>query len=178
VSRTPFILRILLVVGLLAGCGGASPSPGSRNNDPSGTTTFIAQDGDFSGFENWTHFDLDGALAGNAHVAGPRTIYVKQLPPHGSTTFPVGTMIVKVLSNGQILSMVKRGGDFNAQGAVGWEWFELGEFRGGPFIVWRGVAPPTGEVYAGIAGGTCNSCHMAATANDSVQAAPLQLSNF
>ncbi len=45
--------------------------------------------------------------------------------------------------------MVKRGGGFNAEGAVGWEWFELTERDDESVAIkWRGVSAPSGEATA------------------------------
>ena len=67
--------------------------------------------------------------------------------------------------------MVKRGCDYNADGARGWEWFELspGSIGGGKEnILWRGAAPPADRTYGDIGGG-CNACHAGTCArNDSV----------
>jgi hypothetical protein len=72
--------------------------------------------------------------------------------------------------------MAKRGGDYNARGAQGWEWFELkAQLDGSWTIAWRGITPPEGCGYSGIAGGGCNICHTGAIANDYVQTEGLRL---
>jgi hypothetical protein len=75
-------------------------------------------------------------------------------------------------------AMVKRGGDFNSEGARGWEWFELEDVEdGGVLIVWRGVGPPADEGYGGDPLTGCNECHTPGN-NDCVLAPALDLRNF
>jgi len=117
-------------------------------------------------------------------------VFLNHRPPHGATSFSVGTVIVKEIfptdaadANGaKTFAMAKRGGNYNSSGAAGWEWFELDPPQSinpdMPSIVWRGVAPPAGENYGGSSGGTCNDCHSAARANDFVQSPPLQLADL
>lgn len=144
---------------------------------PGGSTggnSFIAMDRDFSGYTTWEHFTVDGGAVDTVHTAGARTVYVSERPVAGAESFPQGTIIVKELEF-QTLAMVKRGGSYNASGAPGWEWFELRSDPGGAVsIVWRGLGPPAGEHY-GQAGQTCNGCHGANRANDSVLSAQLKL---
>jgi hypothetical protein len=110
-------------------------------------------------------------------------VYLNQAPPHGSTEFPVGTIIVKDLGPGPgtaatTFAMVKRGGGFNEQGATNWEWFELqNNADASVTILWRGAEPPAGQAYSGEPT-ACNTCHGTAKSNDFVQSQPLQLSNF
>ena len=57
---------------------------------------------------------------------------------------------------------MKRGAGFNADGAAGWEWFQLANGPGdAPTILWRGVGPSDGDAYGADTGG-CNGCHDAA----------------
>ena len=72
-------------------------------------------------------------------------------------------------------AMVKRGANFNALGARGWEWFELVEGPRGVAINWRGLGAPDGEGYGGDPLGTCNSCHQMAAGNDFVLSEALTL---
>jgi hypothetical protein len=151
---------------------------------PDDGTQFIAFGPAFAGFERWAHFDVLNAPAlgldsadGGVHPAGNRTVYVNHLPGAGQTAFAKGTVIVKTMP-GDTLAMVKRGGEFNVQGAKGWEWFEL-VFNGSEWTIkWRGITPPAGFCYAGIAGGACNNCHTAFVANDFVVSGPLQLASI
>jgi len=171
-------LRRCSILLLLAGCG-AAPSGNGPANDPN---LYIASESSFEPFRTWEPFSFDspGSSDGFVHTAGHRTVYLNKRPPHGSAAFPVGTIIVKVLdaAPGNAFAMVKRGGDYNSSGATGWEWFDLDLSLAVPAIVWRGVAPPSGMSYSGNGGPDCNTCHASATANDFVQATPLQLGNL
>ena len=77
-------------------------------------------------------------------------MYLNREPPRGGTSFPVGTILVKVVHPesdagtlpDQIFAMAKRGGDFNDGGAAGWEWFELNPASQSPIFIWRGAQPP------------------------------------
>jgi hypothetical protein len=148
-------------------------------------TLFIALASDFDGFEAWQGFEVESTVAAPAHGSEKRRVFINELPGEGAASFPVGTMIVKdgAGENGdEFHAMVKRADDFNTGGARGWEWFNLGvsdEQRA--VIIWRGLAPPTGEGY-GCAPGVecgpeadCNACHVGARGNDYVQSAPLSL---
>jgi hypothetical protein len=165
-----------------AACGGAPGTP----SDVIEPGTFIAFASDFRGFHDWESFAVGtDPVANSVHLAGPRTVYLNKRPPSGSKEFPVGTIIVKEvltpdLVTRDVIARVKRGGTYNADGAPGWEWFELTNTPdGGVLIVWRGIGPPVGGCsYLGTVGGGCNLCHGAADDNDSVLAAPLHLSNF
>lgn len=164
---------------------GCAPEGG----DSSDAGTFVAFPCDFASFASWTSFDLgDGADGGGddaacVHTADvPRTAFLNQAPPHGSTEFPVGTIIVKDIHAPipQVLAMVKRGGGYGAgSGCTGWEWFGLGD-GGTPMcstsIEWRGESPPVGVSYASC--GACSSCHSAASTNDCVLAPQMSLSQW
>lgn len=152
----------------LAACG-----PAEMKTTP---TVFIALARDFQAFDQWEHFDLPtGEITASPHTAGTRTVFLNARPAKGSTAFPVGTVIVKQGVE-HVFAMAKRGGGYNSAGADGWEWFELkAATDGSQAIVWRGITPPVGEKYSGTSGGTCNTCHDAAKANDWVQSEPLRL---
>lgn len=75
----------------------------------------------------------------------------------------------------QHFAMVKRSATFNAQGAKGWEWFELTEDDDVVAIGWRGLGAPDGENYGGDPAGSCNGCHQMAVRNDYVLSNVLQL---
>jgi hypothetical protein len=167
------VRRALLSVVLISACGAPAPS--------SMPSTFIALQRDFEGFESWEAFAWDSAGMGGTHDPGAVTVYLKERPPAGATAFPVGTIIVKVTpprdatTEEKIFAMAKRGGTFNANGAAGWEWFELKRSTSGaPVIVWRGVGAPAGERY-GQTDASCNDCHGAAADNDSVHSPPLRV---
>ena len=172
-------MRLAAIVIVLAACGG---SQGDDTSD-----VFIAFPSTFQPFRTWTSFHSDGPTDDGtypADVLGPREQYINMVPPHGSTEFPIGTVIVEVRESGtmKIFGAVKRGGDYNATGAKNWEWFELQEASGpgsAVTIVWRGVGPPAGDMYGGDPNGGCNSCHaMCGASNDFVCSAQLQLGNF
>jgi hypothetical protein len=146
------------------------------------SNTFIALGLDFSGYDKWQRFDLGDHPANNVHLAGNRVVYLNKAPEPGATSFPVGTILVKVVTPpgaalDQIFAMVKRGGEFNSGGAVGWEWFELDAAAPGPVIFWRGEVPPVTQSYGGGGSGACNECHRDAM-NDFVLAPELSLGKF
>jgi hypothetical protein len=148
------------------------------------TPTFVAHQSDFQGYKTWRSFPFDAPdPQGGVHTMGPRIEYINPVPPHGATSFPVGTVIVKdILPHGiyvgNTFAMVKRGGGYNPDGARDWEWFELKNDGGNTTIVWHGSEPPPGEMYGADPTGGCNSCHSGAMANDFVKSQALQLANF
>jgi hypothetical protein len=148
-----------------------APTPGS----------FIAFQRDFQGYASWPRFELpsntpigDGTIHGN----GKRVVYINRMPPAGAAAFETGTMIVKTMESGEIFGRVKRGGEYNRSGNVGWEWFELQQQGADSVIVWRGITPPAGFCYGGIVGGACNECHRVFAHNDFVATRALQLSDL
>jgi hypothetical protein len=156
--------------GLALVDGGQAPSPTAGS--------FIAFQPDFQAYPTWTHFELASEAAvgsGDIHRAGKRVVYINTLPAPGARAFDTGTIIVKAMADGEVFARVKRGGDYNKNGPVGWEWFELKQAAGEWQIVWRGITPPAGYCYGGIAGGACNDCHRAFAANDYVATAALDL---
>jgi hypothetical protein len=161
---------------LLALCACGAPAASSEDRD------FIALASDFDGFAtDWPKADLGHHAADGLHLAGTRTIYLSRRPPNGATAFPVGTRVVKTVRGDdgglQVFAMAKRGGDYNSEGARGWEWFELTRIDGPPVINWRGTNPPASSAYGGSAM-TCNGCHASAAANDSVLTPELQLESL
>lgn len=195
VRRSRLVGAALLLGPLGLACGAAAPTskPG---------TTFTAYAPDFDGFHSWPSAPAtpgpnlppvpggDGVDAGTIAADGgvhvlPLTVYWNHPPPSGSTTFPIGTIIVKEtnepeLSDRTVFAMAKRGGDFNATGAVNWEWFDLTNSVDGSVVInWRGFGPKSGS--ADIYGGNptiCNDCHEVAAANDYVWSSAVQLANF
>jgi hypothetical protein len=173
---------IALVVLALVGCSKVSPA--SDTPDAAATpTTFIANEATFQGFRSWTAFHSDGPPPASVSidVRGPRTQYLNKVPQHRSTSFPVGTIIVEARESGAklIFAAVKRGGGYNAAGAVDWEWFELDEdpSSGAVSILWRGLGPPaTNNHYGGT--DRCNFCHMSCADNDYACSEKLKLSDF
>lgn len=177
---SPFGLALPLLAALALACspaGGGEPDP----------EVFIATQPDFVGFGEWERFTLDDPQVVPNHVAGIRTIFLNERPPPEAEEFPVGTIIVKWTDadlGAQIHAMVKRGGEYNLEGAEAWEWFDLTfDDEGAVVIRWRGLAPPDGECYGcapgveamSAEGGDCNTCHAAAESNDFVQASVLDL---
>ena len=172
------VARVFAALGVLSGCG--APSSGGTD---AGTAAFIAFKRDFADFLQWEPFQVEGAADhGGVHLAGARTVYLKERPPAGSAQWPMGTLLVKALDDRSVdpvtgeppplFAMVKRGGDFNADGAKGWEWFGLVMGTDGqPLIEWRGLGPPSGETY-GASQQTCNGCH-AAGGEDAVMSVKL-----
>lgn len=159
---------------LLLACLDHSPVPGGEGE------TFIALQSDFATFRSWPSQGV--ATADTGHVTGDRVVYLNAEPEAGVTSFPVGTILVKTIQwegGEDVHAMAKRGGGFNPDGAVGWEWFELVSAEDGtPVIKWRGASPPEGESYGSLPGGStdtadtitgdCNQCHGALAANDFV----------
>ena len=168
--------QLLVLAVLASACGQTSP--------PDSQDSFIPLQKDFTGFRQWRAFDLGVGQADAVHPQGRRIVYLNQSPPSGSTSFPTGTILAKTVtpddgSPASIFAMAKRGGDYNSQGAIGWEWFELQDGSdGAELIVWRGITPPAGEGYGGVVGGACNTCHGQHADNDYVASSALMLSSF
>ena len=174
--RSPISLMLLSAVALSAACGGASQS----SAPDAGAAVFVAVQGDFAGYRQWTAFD-GGQSANDGIVIEPaqRTIYMNKLPPHDSTDYPVGTIIVKDTENANTFAMAKRGGDFNSAGAVDWEFFELvTDSSNNTSINWRGTAPPVGETYGNTTSTSCNGCHTGFKTADYVGGGAISLSQF
>lgn len=177
--RSGAFLAFGLVLAGVAACSSGSGSSGAT------CTPQPLVNGDFDGYSSWTEFSFDGAaIPGSPHTSGPRRVYLNHKPPHGSTSFPAGTIIVKEIgappaSQDSIFAMVKVGCDYNSDGAVGWEWVELNvdATTGAVGIMWSGSEPPPGQSYSGDPT-ACNTCHATAKGNDYVQSSALLLSNF
>lgn len=156
---------------------------------------FIALQSNFADYETWHRFDVitdpNTVPEGldEIHAPAVRHVYINKLPAEGATSFPVGTIIVKdpsgpTADSVEIHAMVKRThSGFNAQGAEGWQWFELSKNAAGDVVIeWSGDAPPTGEGYGCLPGqpcdltlADCNNCHVSARGNDFVRTPALQL---
>jgi hypothetical protein len=172
-----------LATGLaLFGCTSAADT-----GDGGGTpTSFVASESDFCGFHAWStaQATADNDAGDGLHGVGPLEVYWNQNPPHGSTSFPVGTIVVKETEESDVtqrivFAMVKRGDGFNSSGANGWEWFSLQDGTDGCVtILWRGVVAPPGQTYADQPIGDCNGCHTLASGNDDVWDSALQLTSF
>jgi hypothetical protein len=189
-----FAFASLALAGLAAGCTSAT-----QDAADAGGPSFIATEQDFScagpygGFHTWDSTpgvgpqgapDPSVATDGGIH-AGPMTTFINQKPPSGSTSFPIGTMIVKeqndpALTQRQIFAMVKRGGGYNSvdgTGAVNWEFFELQNLDScNVEIVWQGF-PGVTDPYASNPL-VCDQCHYLAKGNDYVWTVGLTLSSF
>ena len=179
-------VAIVIAAGLVTG---TARVPGARP----GTGTMAAAGGedagirhvafarDFEGFRGWERIPVEGAMLPIGAAPGPTAVYVSARPPPGTRRWPVGTILVKSIENGEpsdwvIHAMVKRGVPFNRDGAIGWEFFELAFAPGAevPHVVWRGTGPPSGHGYAaqGRDAGpdpvplVCNDCHAAAWQSD------------
>ena len=164
-----------MILALLLGCLDHDPIPGQED-------AFVAMQSDFAGYRGWASVSV--AAEDTGHPDGARTVFINAMPV-GASTFPVGTVIVKEIAGGDIHAMAKRGAGFNAEGAIGWEWFELVlADDGSPVIKWRGTEAPEGEAYGALPGsdpadtgdaitGDCNVCHGAAADNDYVHAIPV-----
>ena len=156
----------------LLGCLDHTPIPGGEGE------SFVAMQSHFSDYQSWDAIEVETGDTG--HTSGSRTVYLNAAPPEGSESFPVGTILLKTIvydGGMDIHARAKRGGGFNADGAPGWEWFELILSDGVPVIKWRGETAPSGEVYQSLPGSTdsadtitgdCNTCHHAAANNDFV----------
>lgn len=160
---------------LLAGCG----APVSKTTDGGPSEVFIATTGSFADYRTWESFDGGTNVLDSVPVDTPRIMYLNRRPPSGSKAFPPGTIIVKEAEGGQTFAMAKRGGDYNYTGSRGWEWFEVADNADGkPVIIWRGTAPPAGQLYGGLPAASCNACHANAISNDFVSGDALDLSGF
>jgi hypothetical protein len=194
--KVSFIRGALLGATLLAAaCASAAapstsacPATGGASGDEDAGAEFVAYASSFDCFHGWTNTAPASAQddAGDGlHGLGPLKVYWNQSPPHGATTFPVGTIIVKETEDPDptqriVFAMVKRGDGYNAPpGANGWEWFSLqNNADGSVTILWRGLVAPPGQTYANQAIGDCNGCHTAAATNDDVWDSALQLTSF
>jgi hypothetical protein len=115
--------------------------------------TFIALERDFQRFQEWEGGSFTELPArGQTHFAGQQGYFIKGPKRQGKES-PVGTVIVKQARlhsrpEGQLFAMVKRGGAYNANGARGWEWFELALREDQTVAIkWRGLNAPSGEGY-------------------------------
>jgi hypothetical protein len=182
--NTRALSLLMVAIGCITGgCGRGGR--GAHAADPAPRAEpFVAFERDFAVFRDWDRVETGPANPqGITHVAGKRRVYVNARPAagRGVSTFPVGTMLIKEILEGaeeghRIFAMVKRGGGYNAQGARGWEWFELAARGDGSLaIVWRGINAPQGEDYGGDPQGGCNDCHGRAGKNDFVRSPGLRL---
>lgn len=181
-SRFIFSFALALATTFVIAC-----APDVHDTNDGGE--FVAVPSDFADYPSWPSYDLGDGDAGTlgdacAHLANvPRVAFVNKTPPHGSTEFPVGTMIVKQIrttsdpSTWAVFGMAKRGGEFNpGSGCDAWEWYGLYAPDSGTGFQWSGTQPGGGDPYASC--GACSSCHSAAQTNDCVIAPELSLSQW
>lgn len=161
---TRFLLLPLLLLAACAGTDGSEDGAVPSDVLDAGSSQFIAQASSFQGFRSWRALDVASTSTGHG-LDGGRTIWSNQAPPVDSAAYPNGSILVKATTVGApqewvIHAMVKRGGNYNAAGAAGWEWFELGlDAQERTVIIWRGI---TGDRYGGHDAGMalgCNDCH-------------------
>jgi hypothetical protein len=185
-------------LGACAALGALSFGCTSSAPTPSGSSGIVTSDDPqaFACFRNWTSTpgvgppgapDPSGETDGGIH-SGPLTTYINKPPPHGSTSFPVGTIIVKEQSNPaialtdrQIFAMVKRGDGYNTPPGqtvpLNWEFFELQNIDTcNVNVVWAGF-PLAADPYAANPF-VCDECHEGAKSNDYVWTVGLTLSSF
>jgi hypothetical protein len=181
------MLRRLVSLSFLAMCVGAGASCAAESDTPDDdgpVSNYLPIVTDFQNFRSWQSFDLTTEPGPDpVHTMGPRRLYINKMPEPGATEFPIGTIIVKEIENGEIptrwvFAMAKRVSDksYNAKGATGWEWWEIENIDAEKVKkVWSGVGPPAGEKYGGDAGGSCNTCHVSGAGNDFVLSPALRL---
>jgi hypothetical protein len=155
---------------------------------------YIALQRDFADFRDWKSFEIDEVETDGVHgtASANVVVYVNALPKRGAKAFPKGTLIVKAVQvaderDWTLHAMAKRGGTFNQEGALGWEFFELSiNSNLDTVMVWRGEHPPNGETYQMLPGAKpqstttesdCSGCHATAT-NDAVLDDALQLEDL
>jgi hypothetical protein len=142
---------------------------------------YVAFERDFSDFRSWPRVAVGSApLVG--HSEGQRYVYRRPTPAmqgdggagDGGLAFATGTVLVKAVESGaadtwRVFAMVKRGGEYNRDGARGWEFFELKiDAAGRVSILARGVRPGVAYDAVNEVELTCNDCHRAAAGTDSV----------
>ncbi len=166
------------------GCADPLEIPATPAGDPSdagvlaGSSPVYASA--FDGYPGWTTFQYSTDVDAGPHQAGDLQAWINKVPPHGSKTFPTGTIIIKRIDSiPQTFAMEKRGDDVNQGGAEYWEFFELTTDCDGKTVAlkWRGFGPPQGEAYGGDPQ-ACNGCHIDFKDNDFIGSEPLYLGNF
>jgi hypothetical protein len=185
-SKRAMLGACLSLAGLAAAGGGCNSSAAADGDG--GCVEFIAPSDPataFNGFCNWHSAPaMNSEDAGDGiHAPGPLTVYWNNSPTHGSTSFPIGTIIIKeptqITPGTQAFAMVKRGCGYNEDEAKNWEWWSLADNGDCTMtMLWRGPAAPAGETYSGKPVGDCNGCHGMVVDNDYVWDTALQLSNF
>jgi hypothetical protein len=179
------VVTLVACVALASACDATHPATTTPPPDDT-PQIFLATDESFANFQQWQSYTLTDppAIDSGSHSLGTRLIYINQLPPHGSSAFPIGTIIVKIIQDQltahgpTTFAMVKRGGNYNNAGASGWEWYQLniGDPLAG-LVLWKGTDSPSGT-YNGLTQTGCNECHALAKGNDYVQSPVLDLSKL
>lgn len=159
---------LAVVASSSCGGGGAAKSPPVQQ--------FIIQDSDIADFTSWYSqpFVADPS-ADIVYPPGSRVGFINHVAAPGTTSYPVGTIIIKAIENSkdpttwEMFGMSKRGGDYNAAGAVGWDFFLPRYQDGVPHIYSSGLTPTVdgnpdmGALNEGsyFAGGqiACDVCH-------------------
>ncbi|MBD3234255.1 MAG: hypothetical protein GF315_11085 [candidate division Zixibacteria bacterium] len=144
-----------------------------NGDDIMGSEDFEAALQDFTNYGSWEQIDYEiyptnfNTLGGAAHAANDSTfvrqVYISPGAQISDGEYDQETIVVKEtfqwdngekdFTNGNLLAMVKRGGDFNSD-HNGWEWFN--------------IAPDLSVINdrgADMMNGACNDCH-AATETD------------
>jgi hypothetical protein len=165
----------LVIAHLAVACVDGAGDAGASDDAGVDPSSFIALQRDFQGFLEWERvFAGVGQLSStDGHGETERYVHLKERPAPDDTAFPVGSILVKTHEDATrpktewtIFAMVKRAETYNADGAQGWEWFELAlDDDEAAIIVWRGTKPPDGHNYGCLTGtcverGSCNVCHV------------------
>ncbi|MBZ0116873.1 MAG: hypothetical protein K8H88_07760 [Sandaracinaceae bacterium] len=152
-------LALLLSARVLSACAFDTAPPARPS---------IALANDFHGFRDWIRVQLPEQALTEGHASSPaRFTYLDRPAPPPGEPFEDGSILVKTVEEGdpaewEIHAMVQRGGNYNSDGAAGWEFFALTfDARGELFIAWRGTGderaayldPVTGQRRA------CTTCH-------------------
>jgi hypothetical protein len=191
--RPSLAISVALATVLAAISQGCTDSSASVGAD-AGAAVFVPFPSDFCNYTSWkTYVEPDaggdgvivpptGTDGGFIHAPGGRIEYINHVPPHGSTEFPVGTIIVKSIpGQQQTFAMAKRGGGYNPNGPDGdplnWEWFEIAGSGCDINIVWQGATPPSSQAYGGTPQ-ACNQCHSLHASNDFVASSHIVLTEY
>lgn len=162
VQRLTVTLCSTLFAIAASSCG--APAPVDPRQGPG---TFIAFDPDFAGYRSWQSYDL-GVMTPPGHPMGRQVLYVSRALPTGATRFEDRTIIIREIqadpdpTKWDLFAMARRGGGYNAMGALDWEFFILSlDSQGAPHIVSRGISPneTSSSPYHPGEGITCNTCH-------------------
>jgi len=199
-SRFYFTLPLLVLpaLSLATGTSCSSSMTASVGTSDAGTI-FVPHASDFTNYEKWNRYYEEAGMADSVpapgqeggtalvHNAGVRIEYINRKPPHGSTTFPVGTIIVKEIpAQQQVFAMVKTGGGYNKYDAGGeagvvasnWEFIELSGPQNAISFLWQGL-PPSSQPYSGNNPQVCNECHsVLGRGNDFVPSPAIRLEDF